>query len=616
MEGLPERVKACASDLSSISKDVKELGERMNALRTLTFKAEILRARRHVKLAAERSREASALAQFGSAKPTQQETEAKQEGAAANTENDSSDSGDTGVDNLTSKLGALDVAAAPKEHERLERFKNRGRGRQASESRMQAMLDGLSELRFNRWSQERGVEVSPSKSSQLKVRAASIPGEQPKLPPLGDLRDSEEVGIVASDFTHPRSDMVTLEAVSRVRKVLSRPQQPPIDAVIETGVVPYLVHLLAHNSHRIQFEAAWALTNIASGSSRHTQAVLENNGVEFFAYLLRSPSEDVCDQAVWALGNISGDCVEYRDLCLQKGILPTLLNIIRSSQQRKVVRNAVWCVSNLCRGKPRPDFAVVRECIPIVSQCALSDDEEAATDALWALSYLTDGDNFRISAVLEALSVPGIVQHVTSNRNPSMVTPALRILGNIVSGDDIQTQVCLRAGLLPALKMLLTGQDTKRTLLKEACWALSNITAGTRDQIQEVIDHGFLPLAAEKMQHADMQVAKEAAWILSNITSGGNLAQLLQLLEPEVMQGFGRMLQGGPGNVGTVVVEALSNLYVAYKSAAEQGDERGEPAKDTLLTMMEDFDVLPTLSDMDDDRAARFVLRLEEDGVL
>jgi importin subunit alpha-1 len=83
---------------------------------------------------------------------------------------------------------------------------------------------------------------------------------------------------------------------------------PPIDDVIASGAIPYLVHFLqAEQVPNLQFEAAWALTNIASGTNAHTKLVVESGCVPIFSALLRSPSEDVREQAVWALGNIAGD---------------------------------------------------------------------------------------------------------------------------------------------------------------------------------------------------------------------------------------------------------------------------------------------------------------------
>jgi len=71
-----------------------------------------------------------------------------------------------------------------------------------------------------------------------------------------------------------------------------------------------------------------------------------------------------------------------------------------------------------------------------------------------------------------------------------VLVPALRTVGNIVTGNDMQTQVIINCGALQCLLQLLTSSH-KKSIKKEACWTISNITAGTKEQIQNVLDAGI-----------------------------------------------------------------------------------------------------------------------------
>ena len=77
------------------------------------------------------------------------------------------------------------------------------------------------------------------------------------------------------------------------------------------------------------------------------------------------------------------------------------------------------------------------------------------------------------------------------HHSPSVQTPALRTVGNIVTGDDLQTQIIINFSALPCLLALLG--NPKKGIRKEACWTISNITAGNKDQIQAVIDANIIP---------------------------------------------------------------------------------------------------------------------------
>ena len=115
-----------------------------------------------------------------------------------------------------------------------------------------------------------------------------------------------------------------------------------------------------------------------------------------------------------------------------------------------MLRNGTWTLSNLCRGKPQPRFEWVSPALATLAQLIFYLDDEVLTDACWALSYLTNGPNEKIAAVIESGVTMRLVE-LLMHPSPAVRTPALRAVGNIVTGDDLQTQIAINCSVLPCL---------------------------------------------------------------------------------------------------------------------------------------------------------------------
>lgn len=167
------------------------------------------------------------------------------------------------------------------------------------------------------------------------------------------------------------------------------------------------------------------------------------------------------------------------------------------------------CFRALHSGNPQPDFALMHVMLPVLARLLDMEDNEIVADACWALSYLSNdetADNSHIQAVLDAGVAPRLVE-MLSRAPDTIKTPALRAVGNIVTGDFNQTQVMMKSfahytythvrwllsidgiamyltricycfacfalsscGVLSHLLALLVNPD--RAIRKEACWSV------------------------------------------------------------------------------------------------------------------------------------------------
>ncbi|XP_054569665.1 importin subunit alpha-3 isoform X2 [Eptesicus fuscus] len=396
------------------------------------------------------------------------------------------------------------------DNQRLKNFKNKGRD--------------LETMRRQR--NEVVVELRKNKRDEHLLKRRNVPHEDicEDSDIDGDYRVQNTSLEAIVQNASSDNQGIQLSAVQAARKLLSSDRNPPIDDLIKSGILPILVHCLERDDNpSLQFEAAWALTNIASGTSEQTQAVVQSNAVPLFLRLLHSPHQNVCEQAVWALGNIIGDGPQCRDYVISLGVVKPLLSFISPSIPITFLRNVTWVMVNLCRHKdPPPPMETIQEILPALCVLIHHTDVNILVDTVWALSYLTDAGNEQIQMVIDSGIVPHLVP-LLSHQEVKVQTAALRAVGNIVTGTDEQTQVVLNCDALSHFPALLTHPKEKINkgdfgTQKEAAWAISNLTiSGRKDQVACLIQQNVIPPFCNLLTVKDAQVVQVVLDGLSNI---------------------------------------------------------------------------------------------------
>jgi len=123
----------------------------------------------------------------------------------------------------------------------------------------------------------------------------------------------------------------------------------------------------------------------------------------------------------------------------------------------------------------------------------------------------------------------------------------------------MQTQIIINCGALPCLLNLLQTTH-KKSIKKEACWTLSNITAGTKDQIQAVFDAGIIPPLVHLLATAEFDIKKESAWAISNATSGGTRDQIKYLVAAGCIRPLCDLLTCTDTRIVSIALEGLENI--------------------------------------------------------
>jgi hypothetical protein len=141
------------------------------------------------------------------------------------------------------------------------------------------------------------------------------------------------------------------------------------------------------------------------------------------------------------------------------------------------------------------------------------------TDILWALSYLSDfdGDQDMINYVMSTGVAHSLVNILNDPSIKINRLPLVRIIGNFIVGISNQAQIVIGTpGFMKGIKNLLNCGS--KSIRSEACWVVSNVAAGSRDQISllmknTTILHQVIQFALED----HWEVRSNALWAIINI---------------------------------------------------------------------------------------------------
>jgi len=216
---------------------------------------------------------------------------------------------------------------------------------------------------------------------------------------------------------------------------------------------------------------------------------------------------------------------------------------------------------------------------------------------MWTISYITEIDDSMIELVIELGIMKRIVDLLDKE---SLQIPALRAIGNIATGSNVQTQHLLNTGILSKLAKLADSES--KGLRKETCWVISNIAAGTYSQIEELKKAKLLKKIISRLDDNEMEVKKEAAWALYNAIQCGNDDQVKYLVKYGCIVELCNTLTYPDHHLITVVLDTLNSLLeVGAKISKSMNSNSDENPFALEIERTKGIDAIEMLQDSEND---------------
>ena len=319
---------------------------------------------------------------------------------------------------------------------------------------------------------------------------------------------------------YSNSEQEVGQALRAIRMLLCPADDQPTNVAqclkAESSCIERICSFLQCNNSDMMVEAAWIVTNLIADDEECTREFVNNGVIPLLIQCTLHHDTKVATQSLWAIGNVCGDDVKYRDVVVGLNFIEMLVNKVNSGCSAvRELNVAVWVMHTICKESPMPPGA--HQFIPILVNVLLKQpDEEILINAAHTLMALT-GDP-RCAAVAFELGVVPRLINLSYEAYTNLRRTVLRILGNLVQTSDQNiTDQVINEGLLPTLHFVI--QDQKHGVQREVLWILSNIAAGSKQNIQSLLQNALIPPIVQVLERGDNGCKKEAMWVISNILS-------------------------------------------------------------------------------------------------
>lgn len=265
-------------------------------------------------------------------------------------------------------------------------------------------------------------------------------------------------------------------------------------------------------------------------------------------------NRDMVEYAIVLIKDLTQNFPSSKKFFLDNCILTTYQSIYNTFQlDNQIIEVLITSICNLCSYSSFPDYDIYFEkIIPITYSILSSSDFYYLNMGLYILNKLS----VRISLIdhiiecqihLKIMQIYSTIETMNFNveKNEKIKLLCIKIIGNILYGDSVHTQVMINSNIIDFLNNVLRENNLR--ILKTAIWSICNIANNSFGQITSLFDKDTVYYVLqigikiyEVMENNDynqdkrdllLEVLKEVCFLITSTICGSLFSMLVPFIQ-------------------------------------------------------------------------------------
>ena len=450
------------------------------------------------------------------------------------------------------------------------------------------------------------IELEPNKSEEssndeTKTNSIIITDQYYKNCRENDYNLNDYVNLIK--YIKGKDPLIQFKGLVGMRKLSNEEKKKDEPKKMFNVLINSLFNFIMDYSEEFQYESLICLIN------------LEKINIKLDEKIKGKPNDTLLDSIISKITNaknvkinVLNTILKYINIILNdsvilqkmisKNLIELITNILKDfNNEPNIIKNSLKILCKLYDNKSVPNETINNSfnMVPIIDDIINKYQDKIkllihSLNLLYELTY--KGTESILNKIISLNMLQKIIQFMDHD-NEDIIFYSLKIVGNFAMKEDsFFTQKIIEFNVLEVLKKTLS-QDYKENIRIESSFTISNIAAGTQEQIITLYQNNFDVLLIDIINNEEeSKIKTNCLWALYNFTCIKNGQYLEDLIKKGLMRIIIGRFKKDEGDILSCSLEALDNLFKYEKQI-------GNPAiSNVIRNEIDNLDVFNELKNL------------------